>query len=78
MALNLTSKPCSLSLLFFLFSFCEALRHDSTQITDRYNLVLISQRESYSAMVAADHVVRDVSGRLPCVIFTREPYQRTR
>jgi hypothetical protein len=30
MALNLTSKPCSLSLLLFLLSFCEALRHDST------------------------------------------------
>jgi hypothetical protein len=63
----LLNKPCgTLALVFVKYLDMIALR-----IGERYELTLVSQWESHTAMVAADHAVRDVRRRFPCVIFTR-------
>jgi hypothetical protein len=53
------------------FLFVKNLGMIALRIGERYELTLVSQWESHTAMVAADHVVRDVRSRFPCVIFTR-------
>jgi hypothetical protein len=59
------------SCFFSYVLFVKHLGMIALRIGERYELTLVSQWESQTAMVAADHVVRDVRSRFPCVIFTR-------